>query len=60
MSEIFKASCRVKSVIGDGGGSISSGRPFLGSRATHVVCYPEAAAKWLAIGAPTCPIMPAD
>ena len=44
---------RVRAALAGGGGK-EAGGAILGSRATHVVCRPEHAAKWLAAGTPLC------
>ena len=41
--------CRMRGAVETGGGQIVGGA-YLGSGATHVVCHPQAAVKWLAMG----------
>ena len=41
--------CRMHEAVKAGGGQVVGGA-YLGSGATHVVCHPQAAVKWLAMG----------
>ena len=41
--------CRAKALV-EGGKGVTSNRSHLGSEVTHVVCHPEAATSWLAMG----------
>jgi len=42
----------------EGGKGVTSEHAHLGSEVTHVVCHPEAAASWLAMGEPLLHFVP--
>lgn len=44
--------CRTREALVAGGGTLSQGA-WLGSGATHVVCQPQAAVRWLSMGKTT-------